>query len=103
MITEAIETVNGEEYRSRVRKLQKMFLQAGGAERAADLVEFYEEVGYEHLVPAYVKYEWSWVQYYNVDVYALLLTCVLLVVFIIYKAVQYCCCKCWRTKKSKVD
>jgi len=103
MITEAIKTVNGEEYRSRVRKLQKMFLQAGGAERAADLVEFYEEVGYDHLVPAYVKYEWSWVQYYNVDVYALLLTCALLVVFIIYKAVQHCCCKCWNTKKSKVE
>ena len=103
-ITEAIKTVNGEEYRSNVRKLQKIFLHAGGAERAADLVEFYEEVGYEHLVPAYAKYEWSWVQYYNVDVYALLLTCVLLIIFVVYKAGQCCCHKCCRrTKKSKVE
>ena len=54
-ITEAIETISGEEYRGSVAKLQKMFLHAGGAERAADLVEFYEDVGYDHLVPAYAK------------------------------------------------
>ena len=52
-------------------------MQAGGSEKAADLVEFYEEVGYEHLVPAYAKYEWTWVQYYSVDVYATVL-CTLL-------------------------
>ena len=31
----------------------------------------------------YAHEEWSWVQYYNVDVYALLLTCALLIVFIV--------------------
>jgi len=29
-----------------------------GVVRAAVLVEFYE-VGYEHLIPAYAKYDWS--------------------------------------------
>jgi len=30
-----------------------------GVVRAAVLVEFYEEVGYKHLIPAYAKYDWS--------------------------------------------
>ena len=53
-----------------------MYKFAGGAKRAADLVEFYEDVGYEHLVPSFVKYKWSWVQYYNVDVWlVMVVTC----------------------------
>ena len=97
-ITEAIETISGEEYRGSVAKLQKMFLHAGGAERAADLVEFYEEVGYDHLVPAYAKYEWNWIQYYNVDVYTLMLCIVLLCM---YSTCRLCSCVCRRCVRSK--
>ena len=46
---------------------------AGGVDKAADLVEFYVNVGYDHLIPGPVKYKWSWIQYYNIDVHVTLL------------------------------
>ena len=53
-------------YSEQAKKLRRIFQFAGGTRRAADLVEFYAEVGYDHLIPAYAKYEWSasWVHYY---------------------------------------
>ena len=92
-VVESLKQIDSEMYREAVRKLQKIYALAGGAERAADLVEFYEEVGYDHLVPAYAKYEWSWVQYYNVDVYALIICTALLC---IYCTVWICGCVCNR-------
>ena len=88
-ITDSLRALDTGDYRSKVSKLQKMCRLAGGVERAADLVEFYEAVGYAHLVPAYAKYQWSWVKYYNADVYA--------VILLTLAAVTMCClacCKC---------
>ena len=88
-ITDSLRALDTGDYRSKVSKLQKMYRLAGGVERAADLVEFYEAVGYAHLVPAYAKYQWSWVKYYNADVYA--------VILLTLAAVAMCClacCKC---------
>ena len=59
-------------YRDNVSRIRKMFLLAGGVKRAADLVEFYEDVGYEHLVPSFAKYQWNWVQCNNIDVWLVL-------------------------------
>ncbi len=56
-VQSAMETVASPEYKNAAKKLQKIFLQAGGAERAADLVKFYEEVRYDHLIQAYLKYK----------------------------------------------
>ena len=71
--------------------IRQVFIQAGGAERAAELVEFYADVGYDHLIPAYAKYEWSWVQYYNVDVYGIILC---FICACIYCSVRFCFCIC---------
>ena len=98
-IKESINRIESENYHEKATSIRKMFIHAGGAERAADLVEFYEEVGYEHLVPAYAKYEWSWVQYYNVDVYALLLCTALLCM---YFTMRLCSCVCGRCVGRKV-
>lgn len=70
-VADALAVVNASHYSAKVRHLQKMFRFAGGVIRAADLVEHYKEVGYAHLVPSYVKYQWSWIEYYN----ALVLVC----------------------------
>ena len=86
-------------------RLKKIFVAAGGVERAAELVEFYEAVGYSHLIPAYAKYNWSWVKYYNVDVYLFLG----IVITIVASFFSFCCCCMYervcgsRTPKEKAD
>ena len=97
-IRESIEQIDSGDYHEKAKNVRKMFLHAGGLKRAADLVEFYEEVGYDHLVPAYAKYEWNWIQYYNVDVYTLMLCIVLLCM---YSTCRLCSCVCRRCVDSK--
>jgi glucuronosyltransferase len=88
-ISGAIREIDDGDYVSNIHRLKKIFIQAGGVKRAADLVEHYEDVGYSHLVPAYAKYDWTWIQYYNVDVYLLLGTLLGLVLYASFR-----CCKC---------
>ncbi|XP_064383831.1 NDP-glycosyltransferase YjiC-like [Halichondria panicea] len=102
-VYQSIVEIDYGDYRENVRKLQKVFRAAGGAKRAADLVEFYSEVGYDHLIPAYAKYNWSWVQYYNADVYALLLVCALVTLYIDYKILKYVYSRCCKSNKQKSD
>lgn len=68
-VKESIEYIVSSDCAANASRIRRIFKLAGGRERAADLVEFYEDVGYDHLVPSFVKYEWSWVQYYNLDVW----------------------------------
>ena len=63
---------------------------AGGVMKAADLVELYGTYGYDHLIPATVKYKWNWIQYYNIDIYIALLICLLALVM----GFKRCCRKC---------
>ncbi len=95
----AIETVSSPSYKHAARKLQKIFQHAGGPERAAELVEYYEDVGYEHLVPAYLKYQWNWVQYYNVDVYTLIAVVIVTPALAAFMLCRYCFCN----RKVKVN
>ena len=44
-IVESLRAPDKGEYRSKVSELQKMYQLAGGVDRAADLVEFYEAMG----------------------------------------------------------
>ena len=102
-ITSSINEIDSGDYRRNVERLQKIFISAGGVEKAADLVEYYKDIGFDHLIPAYAKYEWSWVQYYNVDVYGLL---AVILVIVIYCSLK--CCQCvWRRaclkRKQKRD
>ncbi len=103
MIQNALETVASPKYRKAAEKMQKIFRQAGKAEKAAKLVEFYKEVGYDHLVPAYLKYKWSWVQYYNVDVNILLLAAAVVFVVITYKVCLCACNVCSKRKQVKTE
>ena len=90
-ILEAIKQIDEGAYRQNVQRLKKSFIDGGGRERAVELIEFYADVGYSHLVPAYAKYDWSWVQYYNIDVY---LTMILVLLFVSYLTVKCCHCVC---------
>ena len=53
--------------------------------------QYYHEVGYNNLIPAYAKCEWTWVQYYKVDVYTVRVT---LYEVLTYSAIKLCCCVC---------
>ena len=104
-LTIAIKTITeSDDYSEEAKKIRKVFKFAGGVKRAADLVEFYSEVGYDHLIPAFAKYEWSWVQYYNVDVYCVLSLLSCLSFYFFYRSLK-CCCKCFcsKAKKPKSD
>ena len=97
-VTEAVTTVSSPQYKDVALKLRKIFLHDGGVEKAVDLVEFYAEVGYKHQIPAYAKYKWNWIQYYNVDVYALLLIVLSLIIYGTFKVYKYMSrqrCKCF--------
>ena len=88
--------------------LRRVFHDAGGVDKAADLVEHYCDVGYDHLIPAYAKYNWSWIQYYNVDVKATIVLVLALTGYLVIKLCRCCCrCCCRRVtadkSKAKVD
>ena len=79
-ITSSIRKITEGKYRQEAKRMSVILRAGCGAERAANLVEHYAEVVYEHLVPAYVKYKWGWVEYDNVDVK--LLSCLLLLLWV---------------------
>ena len=89
LLQRSIKEIERGSYRETIRKLNIIFKEAGGVERAADLIEHYHEVGYDHLVPFWAKHQWSTVQYYNLDVYAVIAGVLVLVVFTLYKCT--CC------------
>ncbi len=88
-VSESIRTLESEDYRERVEKQSKIFRFAGGASKAADILEHYADVGYEHLYPAFYKYQWSWVQYYNADVYLVLALTSTLITYCIYRCLKF--------------
>lgn len=100
-VREAIEIVALPKYRRAAMKLQKLFHHMGGQTRAAELVELYADVGYNHLVPSYFKYEWNWIQYYNLDVYAVLFGIPAVGLFLLYHVARILFSK-YRSPKLKV-
>ena len=103
---DAVEAIEKGPYYANAQKLAKIYRMAGGRTRAADLVEFYAEVGHQHGVPAYIKYNWSWVQYYNVDVQVVTVVLLMAAGWVIMKLLQ-CSCRCCscpqKTRKIKTS
>ena len=101
-VATSIHAVVTGDYRERVEKLNKIFRFVGGTKKAADILEHYADVGYDHLSPAFYKYKWSWVQYYNADVYALLIGILVVTAYCFYRIMKFTCGKCFGSK-SKTD
>ncbi len=89
-MTEAIKSVDTPYAREQAKKIQLMYYFSGGTHRAAELLEFYQLVGYSHLYSAPVKYNWTWIQYYDIDVYCVLCVTVCLVLYILVKLLGRC-------------
>ena len=99
-IAKALQKIEKKEFRERVSRVSVILKQAGGSKKAADLIEFYATVGYAHIVPSYIKYGWSWVEYYNVDVFVFILVCLFVVVYMLHKV---CCVVVKSQSKRKID
>ena len=101
ILTESLLKITStDSYHQAIARLKKMYSFAGGVDKAAELVEHYSTVGYDHLVPAYAKYEWSWIVYYNVDVKALLVSILCLFSYLMVKCCRCCCSYCCRKASS---
>ena len=101
-IKKSIETIESGEYHKKAQKMSQIMKRAGGVDKAADLVEFYVNVGYDHLIPGPVKYKWSWIQYYNIDVHVTLLCIILIIMYCIVKVCK-CCSRCLSMEKLKKE
>ena len=97
LISHTLQLFDSDLYRSSLQKIQRIYMKDGGVSRAADLLEFYSEVGYEHLIPAYIKYNWSWVEYYSVDIYTLMALIVSVPSYLVYKLA----CRCFHLRSKK--
>ena len=93
-VGEAVTKVGKGEFSVKVQRVSKLLRSGGGAERAADLVELYVEVGNHHGVPAFIKYQWNWVQYYNVDVRIVIVVLMVVMVWVSVKLCRCCCRRC---------
>ena len=102
-IKKSIQTIESGGYREKSQKMSQIMKRAGGVDKAADLVEFYVNVGYDHLIPGPVKYKWSWIQYYNIDVHVTLLCIILIIMYCIVKVCKCCCRYCCLKGKQKKD
>ena len=102
-LRKAVASLQEKVYYDNVNKISVLFKAAGGVKRGADLVELYAEVGYEHGLPSFVRYQWGFIQYYNIDVW-IVLGLLLTLSFIGCRKLckRHCCCsRCWMRKEAK--
>ena len=90
-VKQAIQDVKDNNCREKAKKVSRIFKAAGGASKAVELIEYYHEIGYDHLIPAWSKYNWNFIQYYNLDVYVLLGVVMCLFTIVVNKVCL--CCK----------
>lgn len=90
-VKHAIHIIEKEKFRKQIRKMSKILKMAGGVKTAADLVEYYAAVGHDHCIPSFIRYQWSWIEYYNVDVWLVIVILVGVVIRLLH-CCPYCCC-----------
>jgi glucuronosyltransferase len=96
--------LNSSEIKDNVRKLSKLYRAAGGVNKAADLVELYADVGYNHTIPSFLRYGWSSIEYYNIDVWLVVAGLLCVYLWVVWKLLCKCIsCLCCCTKKEKQD
>ena len=96
-LRDCIRRIDNDGYHKRAEKMSVLMKRGGGVKRAAELVEFYGTYGYSHLIPGPIKYNWNWIQYYNIDVYIVLLVGLVAMMMILKR-----CCSCCPSKKTKI-
>ena len=101
-LSKAVASLQEKVYDDNVNKISVLFKAAGGVKKGADLVELYAEVGYEHGLPSFVRYQWGFIQYYNIDVWIVLGLLLTLSFIGCRKLCKRCCCsRCCMKKEAK--
>ena len=85
-VKQAIQDVKDYNCREKAKKVSRIFKAAGGASKAVELIEYYHEIGYDHLIPAWSKYNWNFIQYYNLDVHVVMFIVIYLCCLLVGKA-----------------
>ena len=103
-LTDAIDLLQGSLYQNNAKRISHLYKAAGGAKAGADLVELYAAYGYEHGLPAFIRYKWSFIEYYNIDVWIVLIGMLIALMYGIRKCCRFCCtrrCSSLKTKSKK--
>ena len=90
-LTEAIQYVSSETVKDKVTKMRKIMIANDGVKKASNLVELYADIGHSHGIPSYAKYNWYWYEFYNIDVYIILVLLIMFGVWIIKRTCSTCC------------
>ena len=90
-VKQAIQDIKDNNCREKTKKVSRIFKAAGGASKAVELIEYYHEIGYDHLIPAWSKYNWNFIQYYNLDVYVVLFIVIYSCRLFVVKAQRFYC------------
>ena len=99
-LTEAIQYVSSETVKDKVTKMRKIMIANDGVKKASNLVELYADVGHSHGIPSYAKYNWYWYEFYNIDVYIILVLLMMFGVWIIKRTCSTCCRLCRRNNNK---
>ena len=99
-IMKAVSTVKTDCYKDQVWKVSRLLRAGGGAKKGADLVELYAAVGHDHGIPSFVHYKWSWIQYYNVDAWLVIISVAIVIIWGCI-SIQRWCFRIMMTKTKK--
>ena len=100
IIVNAAHKVSTGHYKEQVRKVSRLLRAGGGATIGADLVELYADVGYDHGIPSFIHYKWNWIQYYNIDVWIVIISLVFVTCLVCKKICGFCFKCCHQRRKQ---
>ena len=104
-ILKAVHEIRKVGYNEQVRKVSRLLRAGGGAKKGADLVELYADIGHDHGIPSFIRYKWNFIQYYNIDVWLVIVGSVIMIIWCCCKFCGHCFCKCCSSnyRKTKRD
>ena len=94
-IVDSVHKIRTGGYNEQVRKVSHLLRAGGGAKKGADLVELYADIGHDHGIPSFIRYKWNFIQYYNIDVWLVIVSSVIIIIWCcskICKCCRSCCC-----------
>lgn len=100
-LKKSIQTLENPLYQEQVNMASHLLKAGGGVKKGANLVELYAEIGYQHGLPSFIRYQWSSIQYYNIDVWLVMVCLLVGSIWMCNKCCNRWCCK--KYQKTKKD